>query len=84
MVLRFSMDRSDYGRMTWAILYGIISAALAFGLVRLVWHTIPWDWIGAIGLSLVHFYVVPTYFILINLLDPVDYPPTAANHLYLV
>jgi len=58
VVLRFSMDWSDYGRMTWTILYGIISAALAFGLVRLAWHTIPWDWLGAMGLGFVRFHGV--------------------------
>jgi len=58
MVLHFSMDWSDYSCMTWAILYGIISAALAFGLVRLAWHMIPWGWIGAMLLSLVCFHGV--------------------------
>ncbi|KIK14258.1 hypothetical protein PISMIDRAFT_25430 [Pisolithus microcarpus 441] len=37
---------SDYGRMSWTILYGVVCIALACGLVRLAWHNTPWAWIA--------------------------------------
>ncbi|KAI6141479.1 hypothetical protein BKA82DRAFT_7015 [Pisolithus tinctorius] len=40
-------DWSDYGRMSWMILYSIVCATLAYSLVRLVWYNIPWTWIAA-------------------------------------
>ncbi|KAI5990515.1 hypothetical protein EDD15DRAFT_2198091 [Pisolithus albus] len=39
-------DWSDYGRMSWTIMYSVVCAAVACGLVRLAWYNIPWTWIA--------------------------------------
>ncbi|KAI5987724.1 hypothetical protein EDD15DRAFT_2372106 [Pisolithus albus] len=46
MIFRFSLDWSDYGRMSWTILYGVVCVALACGLVRFAWRNTPWAWIA--------------------------------------
>ncbi|KAI6013586.1 WD40-repeat-containing domain protein [Pisolithus microcarpus] len=46
MIFRFSLDWSDYGRMSWMIMYSVVCAAVACGLVRLAWYNIPWTWIA--------------------------------------
>ncbi|KAI6014278.1 WD40-repeat-containing domain protein [Pisolithus microcarpus] len=46
MIFHFSLDWSDYGRMSWTIMYSVVCAAVACGLVRLAWYNIPWTWIA--------------------------------------
>ncbi|KAI6097361.1 hypothetical protein EDD16DRAFT_1667964 [Pisolithus croceorrhizus] len=42
MVLRFSMDLSDYGCIAVAVVFTILWAAAAFAVVQLMWLHIPW------------------------------------------
>ncbi|KAI6006088.1 hypothetical protein EDD15DRAFT_2359210 [Pisolithus albus] len=46
MIFRFSLDWSDYGHMSWTILYGVVCTAMAYGLVRSACHNIPWTGIA--------------------------------------
>ncbi|KIN93650.1 hypothetical protein M404DRAFT_1008795 [Pisolithus tinctorius Marx 270] len=43
IVLRFSMDRSDYGHVALAVLFTILCALLASGLLQLIWAFTPWE-----------------------------------------
>lgn len=42
MVVRFSMDLSDYRRIVLAVVFTILWATAAFAAVRLMWLRIPW------------------------------------------